>query len=224
MPPISKIDKIKIVVEYNELDEKERDDYLKKNGINKKTFQEYQQEAASALGISPPKPKTKCERLIDELQNDNENVRRDAVKALGYMRHRATSAVNALIDTMLNDPIDFVRSWSAWALTRIEPRNPNVIQGFFKGLTEDEASLNTREWCAVGLGVCNNDEMIERLVDVLHNGQPYAQFASIQALSRTRITSPRYVQGLELALKSENGSLRKLVKIELSKLQSDNQG
>ena len=33
------------------------------------------------------------------------------------MRYRATAAVDSLIDRMVNDPVDFVQTWSAWALS-----------------------------------------------------------------------------------------------------------
>ena len=127
---LTKMDKIRIVVEYSELSEDEKADYLKKNGIDQEKLKAYQQEAASVIGagidLSPPRPKTRCEELIEELKASNDHVRKDAARTLGYMRHRATLAVNALIDRMLNDPIDFVRSWSAWAITRIEPKNPKT--------------------------------------------------------------------------------------------------
>ena len=84
--------KIGIVVEYSELSEDEKADYLKKQGIDQKTLKAYQKEAASILGggvnQEPPRPKTRCEELIDDLVAKNENVRRDAAKELGYMRHK----------------------------------------------------------------------------------------------------------------------------------------
>jgi len=215
----SKMDKIRIVVEYSGLSEDKRANYLKKNRISQKTLKAYQEEAAKIMGFELPKPKTRCEELIEELRNENENARRDAVRALGNMRHRATSAISSIIESMHNDSIDFVRSWSAWALTRISPRNPAVIDGFLKSLTEDEESLNTRNWCIVGLSVSDSDEVEEKLLDILHTGKPFAQFASIEVLVRVKNTSLKFVEGLKIALESENASLRKLAEIEISKFQ-----
>ena len=56
------MDKIRIVVEYNELSESKKADYLKENGIDKKTIEAYQKEAASVMGIAPPAPKTRMEK------------------------------------------------------------------------------------------------------------------------------------------------------------------
>ena len=48
----TKMDKVRIVVEYSELSEDKKADYLEKNGIDEKTLKTYQQEAASVVGIS----------------------------------------------------------------------------------------------------------------------------------------------------------------------------
>ncbi len=222
---LTKMEKIGIVVEYSELSEDEKADYLKKHGIDQKTLKAYQKEAASILGggmnQEPPRPKTRCEELIDDLVAKNENVRRDAAKELGYMRHKAIAAVDALIDQMLNDEIDFVRSWSSWALTRIDPRNPDVIEAFLQGLAEDEDSLNTRNWCIVGLSVSESDHARNHLIKILKTGKPFAQFASIEALSRMKIKSVEFVEGLKLATDSENESLRELANKELSAIQAE---
>ncbi len=224
----TKMDKIRVVVEYNELIENQKAEFLKKNGIDEKTLKNYQNEAASILGIpaaaapaAPSKPKTRCEELIEELQHHNENIRRDVVKELGKMRYRATDAVDALIDRMLNDPIDFVRSWSAWALTRVEPRNPKTIKGFLKGLAEDEESVNTRNWCVVGLSVSDCDDAMNSLIEILHAGKPYAQFAAIEVLSNVKTNSPQFIAGLEIALQSTNPSLKKFAEEQLSELKSE---
>ena len=87
------------------------------------------------------------------------------------MRHRAKSAVDALIDTMLNDPVDFVRSWSSWALTRIDPRNPDAVEAFLQGIAEDEDSINVRNWCAVGLSASDSDHVHYRLIEILKNDE-----------------------------------------------------
>ena len=224
-PSHTKMDKIRIVVEYSELSEDQKTEYLEKNGIDEKTLKTYQQEAASIVGISvnpsPPKPKTRCEELIEKLQNDNENIRRDAARGLGSMRHRATSAVDALIDSMLNDSIDFVRSWSAWALSRIEPRNPTVIEGFLQSLAEDEHSINARNWCVVGLSVSENDHVKNRLIELLHTGKPFAQFAAIEVLAHTGVNSPEFIEGLKITIDSHNESLRQLAQKELSRIQAE---
>ena len=220
----TKMDKVRIVVEYSELSEDKKADYLEKNGIDEKTLKTYQQEAASVVGISinpsPPQPKTRCEELIEKLQNDNENIRRDAARELGSMRHRAASSLDVLIDRMHNDSIDFVRSWSAWALSRIEPRNPNVIDGFLKSLAEDEHSINTRNWCVVGLSVSESDHAKTRLIKVLHTGKPFAQFAAIEVLARIGVDSSEFIEGLKIAIGSYNESLRQLAQKELSKIQA----
>ena len=219
----TKMDKIRIVVEYSELSEDQKAEYLEKNGIDEKTLKAYQQEAASVVGVSvnpePPKPKTRCEKLIEKLQDDNENLRRDAARELGSMRHRATSALDSLVDRMLNDSIDFVRSWSAWALTRIEPRNDKVIDGFLQGIAEDEDSINTRNWCVVGLSVSESDHARKHLIRILNTGEPFAQFAAIEVLSRMDVDSCEFVEGLKLALDSHNESLRTLAKLELARIQ-----
>ena len=221
--PLTKMDRIRIVVEYSELSESEKAEYLKKNGIDQKTLQSYQQEAAVIIGGGQsqlqPQPKTRCEELIDELRERNEYARKDAARELGAMRHRATSAVEALIDRMLNDPIDFVRSWSSWALTRIDPRHPDVIEAFLQCITHDEEAVNARNWCAVGLSVSESDHVVERLIQILKNGQPFAQFSSIQVLSRMHVESPEYIEGLKAATGSDNESLQELARIELLKLQ-----
>ena len=216
------MDKIRIVVEYNELSENEKAEYLKNNGIDKETLKLYQQEATSIIGgnLSSPRPKTRCEELIEELKASNDNVRKDAAKELGFMRHRATSAVNALIDRMLNDPIDFVRSWASWALTRVDPRNPDAVQAFLQGLGEDEDATNVRNWCVVGLSVSENDHARKRLIKILKTGKPFAQFSSIEALSRMRVESTEFIEGLKAATKSENQSVQELAQLELSKIQA----
>lgn len=222
---LTKMEKIGIVVEYSELSEDKKADYLKKHGIDQKTLKAYQKEAASILGVGmnpePPRPKTRCEELIDDLVASNENVRRDAAKELGYMRHKAIAAVDALIDQMLTDEIDFVRSWSSWALTRIDPRNPDVIEAFLQGIAEDEDSLHTRSWCVVGLSVSESDHARSRLIKLLKNGKPFAQFASIETLSRMKVDSVEFVEGLKLATDSENDSLRELANRELSAIQAE---
>lgn len=220
---LTKMDKIQIVVEYNELLEQKKAEFLEQKGIDEETLKAYQQEAALVLGISidsaPPRPKTRCEELIEELRHDNENVRRDAVRELGSMRHKATSAVDALIDRMLNDSIDFVRSWSAWALTRVEPRSPKVIEGFLQSLAEDEHSINARNWCIVGLSVAESDHAQNRLVKIVHTGEPFAQFAAIEALTRMNVDSSEFIEGLKIAAGSYNESLKQLAKDELCRIQ-----
>lgn len=218
---LTKMDKIRIVVEYNELSESKKADYLKENGIDKKTIETYQKEAAAVMGIAPPAPKTRLEKLIDALQDDNENVRKDTIKELGGMRHRAKPAIDAIIDRMLNDPIDSVRSWSSWALTRIEPRNTDVTQAFLKCLTEDEESLQARNWSVVGLSVSERVHTEKRLIEVLHTGKPFAQFASIEALSRIGTNSSDFIAGLEIALESPNESLQKLAELKLSSIRAE---
>lgn len=221
----TKMDKIRIVVEFSELRGDQKADYLKKNGIDEATLKQYQQEAASVIGVSvnpePPKPKTRCEILIEELNDDNENVRRDAAKALGLLRHRATSAVEPLVDSMLNDSIDFVRAWSAWALTRIHPRHEKVTKGFLKSLSEDEACINARNWSVVGLSVSDGDYVKDELIEILHTRKPFAQFAAIEVLMVMKEDSAKYVEGLKIAAGSHNQSLKQLAQRELSKIQSD---
>ncbi|MGK0456985.1 MAG: HEAT repeat protein [Lentimonas sp.] len=220
---LTKMDKIRIVVEYSELSEDEKADYLKKNGIDQEKLKAYQQEAVSVLGagmdLSPPRPKTRCEELIEELTARNDNVRKDAARALGYMRHRATLALNALIERMLNDPIDFVRSWSAWAITRIEPRNPDAIEAFIQSLNEDEHAVNVRNWCVVGLSASESDHVQNCMIKVLKTGKPFAQFSSIEVLSRMCPKSPEFIEGLKMAANSENQSLQELANLALSKMQ-----
>ncbi len=220
-----KMDKIRIVVEYSELSEDQKAEYLKKNGIDEEVLKIYQQEAASVVGVSvspePPKPKSRCEELIEELKDDNENTRRDAVKELGFLRHRATPAVEPLIDTMLNDSIDFVRSWSAWALTRIHPRHEKVIEGFLKALSEDGECINTRNWSVVGLSVSESDYAKDQLIKILHTGEPFAQFAAIEVLIAIKENSMEYIDGLKIAADSYNESLKLLAQKELTKLQPE---
>ena len=221
---LTKMDKIRIVVEYGELSENEKADYLKNNGIDEETLKSYQQEAASIIGgstdLSPPRPKTRCEELIEELKASNDNVRKDAVRELGAMRHRATSAVDALINRMLNDPIDSVRSWAAWALTRVEPRNPDAVQAFLQGIAEDEDAINARNWCVVGLSISESDDVKNRLIQILKTGKPFAQFSSIEVLSRLGVKSTEFIEGLKAAINSENESVRELAQLELSKIQT----
>jgi hypothetical protein len=219
---LTKMEKIRIVVEYSELSKEEQADYLKENGIDQEQLKAYQKEAVTLLGggldLSPPRPKTRCEKLVEELKASNENIRTDAVKKLGGMRHRAKSAVGALIDTMLNDPIDFVRSWSSWALTRIDPRDPDAVEAFLKGIAEDEDSINVRNWCVVGLSASESDHVCHRLIEVLNNGEPFAQFSSIEALSRLGVKSTEFIEGLEAATNNKNESVQELARLELSKI------
>lgn len=221
----TKMDKIRIVVECSELSEDEKAGYLEKNGINEEILKTYRHEAASVVGVSvhpePPKPKTRCEELIEELKDDNENLRRDVVKELGFLRHRATSAVEPLVNTMLNDSTDFVRSWSAWALTRIHPRHEKVIEGFLKALSEDEECINTRNWCVVGLSVSESDHARDQLIKILHTGKPFAQFAAIEVLATINAGSAKYIEGLKIAADSNNESLKQLARKELSKIQAN---
>ena len=160
---LTKMDKIRFVVEYSELSEDEKADYLKKNGIDEEQLKTFKLEVVSGLvgglDLAPLRPRTRCDELIEELKASNENIRRDAARELGGMRHRATASVNALIDRMLNDPIDFVRSWSSWALTRIDPRNPDTVEAFLQGIAEDEHAVNVRNWCVVGLSVSESDHV-----------------------------------------------------------------
>lgn len=218
------MDKIRILVEYSELSKDEQAAYLKKNGIDQEQLKAYQKEAAAIIGggldLSPPRPKTRCEKLIEELKASNENIRTDAVRQLGGMRHRAKSAVGALIDTMLNDPIDFVRSWSSWALTRIDPRNPDAVEAFLQGIAEDEDAINVRNWCVVGLSASDKDHVHHRLIEVLKDGEPFAQFSSIEALSRLGVKSTEFIKCLKAATKNENQSVQKLAQLELSKIQT----
>lgn len=222
---LTKMDKIRFVVEYSELSEDEKADYLKKNGIDEEQLKTFKLEVVSGLvgglDLAPLRPKTRCDELIEELKASNENIRRDAARELGGMRHRATASVNALIDRMLNDPIDFVRSWSSWALTRIDPRNPDTVEAFLQGIAEDEHAINVRNWCVVGLSVSESDHVQHRLIKLLNDGRPFAQFSSIEALSRMGVESDEFIEGLRAATKNENESVQELARQKLAKLQTE---
>ena len=49
-PSLTKMDKIRIVVEYSELSGDEQAGYLKKNGIDQEQLRAYQREAAAIIG------------------------------------------------------------------------------------------------------------------------------------------------------------------------------
>ena len=75
--------------------------------------------------------------------------------------------------------------------------------------------------CIVGLSVSESDHARNHLIKILKTGKPFAQFASIEALSRMKIKSVEFVEGLKLATDSENESLRELANKELSAIQAE---
>lgn len=224
--PLTKMDKIRIVVEYNELEKNQKEAYLKKHKIGPEKMEAYQKEAASIIGIKhhPPLPKTRCEELIEQLASSNEDARRGAAKELGHLRHRSIPAVDSLIDRMLNDHIDFVRAWSSWALTRIEPRNPSVIEGFLQCVETEEHSVNARNWSIVGLTVSDSEHAQNRLIQILQTGKPFAQHSAIEILLKIGVKSSGFIEALKNASTSDNASLQKRAHEALSQIQPEPEG
>ena len=217
------MEKIRIVMEHNQLADSEKEAYLKKEGIDRKIFELYQQEIASNLGIDsinkePVAKKSRCEELIEQLCSSNDEVRRDAARELGRKPRESAEAINTLIERMLNDDADFVRNWSSWALAKIEPQHPDVVEGFLHIIENEKHGETVRNWSVVGISASKTDYVQDRLIEILNTGESFARISAIEAMHRIGSTSSQFVTALEEASNSLDEILRTEALNTLSRL------
>ncbi len=89
------------------------------------------------------------ERLIGQLKDEDELVRRDAAEALGMIGPEAAPAVEALIEA-LKDEVAQVRRDAAWALGKIGPAAAPAVEALIEALKDE--SVFVRRAAAAVLG------------------------------------------------------------------------
>ena len=208
---LSLMDKVRIVVECNQLAGDKKEAYLLKEGIDQSTFEECQKEAAAVVGIGTIAPieQSRCQELIEQLRSSNEALRRAAAKELGRMRSDSIPAIEHLIDRMLYDNVDFVRNWASWSLTRIEPKHPAVAEAFLQVIEKEEESSSVLGWSLAGIAASKTDYVINRLFVILNTGTIFVKISAIDAMFRIGNNSSQFIVALKEASDSKDELLRK---------------
>ena len=221
MSSLSMMDKIRIVVEYNQLPNDCKQTYLLEQGISPETFQAYQQEAAAVIGVGTVEPvqKSRCEELMEQLESANEAIRRTSAKELGRMRSDSIPAIEALVDRMLNDEVEFVRNWSAWSLVRIDPKHSTVVDAFLQVIEQEQMST-VQAWSIVAISGSSTDYVKTRLLEIIDVGQPFARVSAINALFRMGSDISSFRAIVQQVSDSEDESWRRQATAVLAEIQS----
>lgn len=215
------MDKVRIVVEYNQLPDERRQAYLFEQGISAETFEGYRQQAAAVIGVDSVQTveKSRCEELIEQLGSTDESVRRASAKELGRMRGDSVPAIEALVDRMLNDEVEFVRNWSAWSLVRIEPKHLSVVDAFLQVMQQEPVST-VQTWSIIAVSASKTDYVKTRLLEIIERGEPFARLSAINALFRMDSDTSSFHAIVQEALDSDDESLQRQASTILAEIES----
>jgi HEAT repeat protein len=140
------------------------------------------------------------ERLIPLLDNQNVQIRRGAVQALGGLREDGRPAVGKLIELLKGDKEVRVRRWVATSLGKIGGPASEVVPALLKARRDDDPKVRVPEFANESLHeICKTD--LQPLVSALSHQDPVVREEAAKFLgslgSRAAEAVPSLVRTLE---------------------------
>ena len=128
-------------------------------------------------------------KLIEALQNENEDVRRTACDALRLMGTNAEAAVPALIAALKKDMDSKVRGSAAMALHPVGARVPEIVVAALIEALKDDADVRVRGTAALMLGQFETEAtqavpaLIE-FIELVETDEKWIQDVATESLKR----------------------------------------
>jgi HEAT repeat protein len=152
------------------------------------------------ISLSPataaPLPGDRMRRLVETLQDSDQNVRRSAIDALGNIGPNAAGAAPALA-AALKDPDKHVRQRAAGALVTIGPNAAEAVPALAAALKDHDNDVRRLAALALGKIGPNAAEAEPALADTLKDPDTIVRLWAIEALGKI---GPAAVPALAAAL------------------------
>jgi HEAT repeat protein len=145
--------------------------------------------------------------LFQALRNDDNNLRKAAIQALGHLNSLNEAVIEALLSA-LRGKYEDVRNVAASVLGRLSNSSAAVVEALLSALQDEDCRV--RSAAAGALGNLNNPSaaVIEALLSALQDKKWYVRSAAAGALENLNNPSAAVVEALLSALQDEDCRVR----------------
>ncbi|MCG5059158.1 MAG: HEAT repeat domain-containing protein [Limnoraphis sp. WC205] len=177
--------------------------------IDEYRLQKYQVELGEKEAV--------IETLLEQLSDENSDVRGKAAWALDQLGKGSQTVVDAMLQTLSNDVSD-VRGWAAFALGNLGKGSQTVVDALLQTLSDEDSHV--RGLAAFALGFLGNSSqtVVDALLQALTDEDPSVRGGAAEALGNLGNSSQTVVDALLQILCDEDSSVRGNAAYALGKL------